>query len=345
MKYSWAMEMQLQLLHRWDSGVGRKFVQEFYNHIRPMNPEVIDGIIYTGIDHCRLGETFAWSTEMCDLLMDVTPDLPDWSLTADLLPAPYGFMVFEKPLKLDILEGKGEDETKRRGYSLDARAIGWNCHSMAPEADGTTDEGTSVSPNDPSWPEKATHVSFIVYSHANAGEHADIPDTSGLPAPFVVWNWKLGETVTETQNRIDKQQALHDATETLEIRHGEALDLMRRRRIQYFGAAFLLMNQKILVDRKEIVKQSLERKMRNAGWKHEPNVRVVVLRHTTVNNPEGPPREIERTHRWWTRSHWRQQAYGPKKSLRKPILIFAHLNGPGGLPVKPAKKNLFAVVQ
>jgi hypothetical protein len=31
--------------------------------------------------------------------------------------------------------------------------------------------------------------------------------------------------------------------------------------------------------------------------------------------------------RWWVAGHWRQQACGPKRALRKPVWISMHLKG------------------
>ena len=37
-------------------------------------------------------------------------------------------------------------------------------------------------------------------------------------------------------------------------------------------------------------------------------------------------------HRWWVRGHWKQQAYGPHRSLRKPMYISAFVKGPEDKP-------------
>lgn len=38
-------------------------------------------------------------------------------------------------------------------------------------------------------------------------------------------------------------------------------------------------------------------------------------------------------HRWIVSGHWRQQAYGPQRSLRKPLWIAPHIKGPSGKPL------------
>lgn len=66
-------------------------------------------------------------------------------------------------------------------------------------------------------------------------------------------------------------------------------------------------------------------------------VRVVYLRH----QPPRPPTEhTGRTHhhRWVTSGHWRNQAYGPKWSLHRPIYINPYLSGPENAPLLTGEK-------
>ena len=38
-------------------------------------------------------------------------------------------------------------------------------------------------------------------------------------------------------------------------------------------------------------------------------------------------------HRWVVRGHWRQQAFGPDRSQRKPLFIAPYIKGPAGAPL------------
>jgi hypothetical protein len=63
-------------------------------------------------------------------------------------------------------------------------------------------------------------------------------------------------------------------------------------------------------------------------------VRVVQLRHQPpplASTPVGPGRSYH--HRWAVAGHWRNQAYGPKRGLRRPTYINPHLKGPEGAPL------------
>jgi hypothetical protein len=63
----------------------------------------------------------------------------------------------------------------------------------------------------------------------------------------------------------------------------------------------------------------------------QPRVRITYLRPTPA--PIGRTSDPTFRHRWIVSGHWRQQAWGPKQSLRKPIWIAPHLKGPDGAPV------------
>lgn len=69
-------------------------------------------------------------------------------------------------------------------------------------------------------------------------------------------------------------------------------------------------------------------------------VKVVNLR-TLARRPSAPsePREggREYAHRWVVRGHWRQQAHGPGRSLRRTTWVPPHVKGPEGAPFLPAE--------
>jgi hypothetical protein len=66
-----------------------------------------------------------------------------------------------------------------------------------------------------------------------------------------------------------------------------------------------------------------------------PDVTLIDLRH--VKTPADPDAEhATRTysHRWVVRGHWRNQAYGPGRSLRRPLFIPSYVKGPDEAPLK-----------
>ena len=70
-----------------------------------------------------------------------------------------------------------------------------------------------------------------------------------------------------------------------------------------------------------------------------PDVRLVRLHTARHNGPGTPRRETPddrntRTERVWVTGHWRNQPYGPGRSLRRPVYIHPFLRGPDDAPIK-----------
>lgn len=68
-----------------------------------------------------------------------------------------------------------------------------------------------------------------------------------------------------------------------------------------------------------------------------PEVRLVRIRGNAggeVPSVAAEGTSSGRTHRWWTSGHWRNQAYGPGRSLRRPVYINPFLKGPADLPIR-----------
>ncbi|MET7881388.1 hypothetical protein ABZS52_31190 [Micromonospora profundi] len=59
-------------------------------------------------------------------------------------------------------------------------------------------------------------------------------------------------------------------------------------------------------------------------------------RRTTPGPDEPTPGSHERsqTSRFWVSGHWRNQAHGPGRSLRRPVYIHPFLRGPDDAPIK-----------
>ncbi|NUT34497.1 MAG: hypothetical protein HOV79_15615 [Hamadaea sp.] len=55
--------------------------------------------------------------------------------------------------------------------------------------------------------------------------------------------------------------------------------------------------------------------------------------HHSADPPTGASPTAEHHHRWWIRGHWRNQAYGPARTLRRPQWIKPFLKGPDGAPI------------
>lgn len=84
-------------------------------------------------------------------------------------------------------------------------------------------------------------------------------------------------------------------------------------------------------------RQTIRRLERELGGKMPPEkleVRVVNV-HTPKAHHEAPGehRDVDWQQRWIVSPHWRQQAYGPNHSLRRPTLIGPYVKGPADKPL------------
>jgi hypothetical protein len=107
--------------------------------------------------------------------------------------------------------------------------------------------------------------------------------------------------------------------------------------IQALAASWLLMQQPQLVDRtRERPDKSAQRNAARNGLS-DPEVTVIDLRRLYAPQDADPDegREGGRRyrHRWVVSGHWRQQAYGPERSLRRQQWIPAYVKGPDGAPL------------
>lgn len=99
------------------------------------------------------------------------------------------------------------------------------------------------------------------------------------------------------------------------------------------AATWMLMQQPGIVERERLEPDvKITRSYRRAG-RPAPEVTLVELRRS-YHAAAGPVEEDEPgrhyRHRWVVRGHWRQQAYGPQRSLRRQTWIPSHIKGPDG---------------
>lgn len=65
------------------------------------------------------------------------------------------------------------------------------------------------------------------------------------------------------------------------------------------------------------------------------NLRTLAHRPTAASEAGDGGREY--VHRWVVRGHWRQQAHGPGRSLRRTTWVPPHVKGPDGAPFLPSE--------
>lgn len=104
-------------------------------------------------------------------------------------------------------------------------------------------------------------------------------------------------------------------------------------------ATWLLSGQDNLAD---TATEGADRAVRRAyarANRPAPEVRLVQLRtrnrpDATTSTADGDRPTRVYSHQWWVEGHFRDQLYGPNRSLRKRIFVAGHLAGPDDKPVR-----------
>jgi len=102
------------------------------------------------------------------------------------------------------------------------------------------------------------------------------------------------------------------------------------------AAAWLLMQQPQLVDRRQERADNATQRAYAREQLPDPEITVIDLRRQYVPDLSDPDAEKESRryrHRWVVSGHWRDQAYGPERSLRRQTWIPAYVKGPEGAPL------------
>jgi hypothetical protein len=89
---------------------------------------------------------------------------------------------------------------------------------------------------------------------------------------------------------------------------------------------------------------------RRAAKRDVPEVELVRVRRRHVEiaqalrDAEQVDGEVDReAFRWVVSGHWRNQAYGPAMSLRRPTFIEPHLRGPEGAPIRQVRRRVIVL--
>ena len=116
------------------------------------------------------------------------------------------------------------------------------------------------------------------------------------------------------------------------------------------AAAWLLMSQEGVTDTRRL-KLSRPKRAKQRNATPEPDsasheyVSLIELHHAdsfrATLQPDPNAKGRHYTHRWWVKSHWRQQACGPGKKYRKPLLILPYIKGPHGTPLAADRVNVW----
>lgn len=244
------------------------------------------------------------SAEMIDLLSHAVPAMPPTTMTKELLPHPNGIIFFEKPFM-------GKD-ARSPNSSVVVQAMAWGqSHFDVQENvrhELVTDQGYPVR-------FVGNGVSVTTWRHFEYWMplgRTDWPYGTDTEAPFAPAGWEPYQLESIIEDR------------------------------RLFAAFILLSQQRGITD---VVEQTTPRYVakqlaRSLGIKDfkdipSPTVHLVDIhkRHRHVEKSDEETRHIEWKKRWWVGAHWRQQAYGPGRKLRRPLLIMPYIKGPDDKPL------------
>jgi hypothetical protein len=225
----------------------------------------------------------------------------------DVFPTLYGFMVFPEPFI--IQDG--------RGKKIAFRALCWapidKEHNQLPQ----TMRGIA--------PQDAGGILLTVYSHKDDFPLEDYPLTEadiGGRVPSLTLShvspWHFGE-------RLPIDVNLSGLGEVLKIAQ----------------VAWRLARQTITTPVERQLPKHFRKRAKRAGLISD--VTVIRLRHVAPKR-NGEPAEVEWSHRWLVRGHWRNQWY-PKTQEHKQIWVSPHVKGPEDLPLKVKELRAFELVR
>lgn len=231
-------------------------------------------------------------SDLCDMLDSVCQDVPDWSPAA-CIPGPVGFAGFERPFFTVPYESAADSSL----FDVPVRAMSWM----------QLGEGLEIS----CWV---------------AADDIPVGHRSPLRSDLVL---ESATTLTVGVNDVlDGAQRIEIAATTEGPRgpYKRAGEVC----VAVAGSMFLLMTQPRVVS--DEVSEPVRVRKRGAGPRGEAvrvpvrvSVKSLVVRDSAGGGGGG--RRGKATSRWWVRGHWRQQAWGKGRKLRKPVWIAPHTAG------------------
>jgi hypothetical protein len=110
-----------------------------------------------------------------------------------------------------------------------------------------------------------------------------------------------------------------------------------------FATWFLIGQPGVAESRPAPVDKKLARSYQRAHGRKLPDVQLIDLRRqpkrsTAPDAESSTGRKL--TVRVFRSGHWKQQAYGPKRGLRRPIYVSEYIAGPDGAPLKPRSRSV-----
>jgi hypothetical protein len=242
----------------------------------------------------EVAELYWVTEEMTHVAVDASNDMPAFTLNS-LMPNDQGFIFFATPLPpLIVLMHDEDDELPQPELPVD-----WLFWYRQGENICVQYGCTRQRQLDAGWEEFEPNAPFSVMGSVI------IP--------------KDGAAATIIPDTVESMAAANATSEGLSKMHA----------IVTLAATWAMMSQPTVAETKqqhyEPTKNEVQKKKRRPG-----TITTVSLRRMKRVDAEPGASGRKLTHQHIVRGHWKQQAYGPARSLRKPLWIPSYLQGPEG---------------
>lgn len=266
-------------------------------------------------DRTALSRASLWyvTPDMAELVDHSARTLPPTTLHDDLVPGGWGLVFFARPLT-------GHDADT--GAEINTWGLLWGVTRLR-----DLEEGDAFIESGPTYVEIPKDERVLTIScYGRTAEHFAIdghsPRSHWYPQGRSDWRWGA-DTDAPTFEGFD------------EVHRSSMLEERR-----WLAALWLLAAQPLASTEEVHAPRAARRRIGRAGGRLAPlgesPVRLIDVRGSRVPREPGDRSEAtgrEYTRRWVVTGHWRQQAYGPGWSLRRPTYIADHIAGPDDRPL------------
>ncbi len=252
--------------------------------------------------------TYSVTDEMSALIAAAALNAPAEALRQSDLPAPQGFVYFERPIPLRLL---GTD-----GAVADVRAFQWEQATVSP----VLEDGRSGSPT--------PAIEIMPYMDSRSWSASQELADQGLtmpplvPVPFVIDQWWLNEAWRELVGQADPDDPVYEVSP----------EQAAARRILW--TFFRLTFQKIAALSSQPLDRSTYRQAQRSGITAPPRS-ILIVRLRRQYRPQDDDESAAPgnwTHRWVVKGFWRDQWY-PSLGRHQSIYIHDYVKGPAHLPL------------
>lgn len=240
-------------------------------------------------------------SDLISVAIELAASVPVWS-PSQVFPASAGFIGFEDPIC--------ETTTARGSWHTTVDAIAWRTAAVETV-------GPSIAPNVYAIQPPGTVTLELFTRNPVAQIHEAHPRSARLSSLYslsLTGDTPVGEGEHVITGATD--QMAHSADNQV---------------LPVIGALLLLMGQESVTEEESQEQVTVKRRNPATGTRRPADVRLTQRRLSkpagvTRSPAQGTPSR-KATTRWWVRGHWRQQACGPNRSLRRPVFIAPHTSG------------------